>query len=64
MLQETRDELELMRGGTAEPAVATSDKTKPQQDQFKRPARPSRLGGEGIVRPTCCSMRLAGKITV
>lgn len=46
MLQETRDELELRRG---EPGGASSgnkrQKTKPQQDQFKRPARPSRLGG-------------------
>ncbi|KAI9873653.1 MAG: hypothetical protein M1830_010755, partial [Pleopsidium flavum] len=46
MLQEARDELELRRG---EPGGASSGskrpKSKSQQDQFKKPARPSRLGG-------------------
>lgn len=46
MLQEARDELELRRG---EPGGASSGskrrKEKASQDQFKKPAKPSRLGG-------------------
>ena len=47
MLQEARDELELRRGeGNGVIGANKRQKAKPQQDNFKKPARPSRLGGE------------------
>ncbi len=47
MLQEARDELELRRGeGNGVIGTNKRQKSKSQHDNFKKPARPSRLGGE------------------
>ena len=47
MLQEARDELEIRRGDVGGVGSGTKrQKAKAQQDHFKKPARPSRLGGE------------------
>ncbi len=47
MLQEARDELELRRGDANGVSSASKrQKAKGQLDNFKKPARPSRLGGE------------------
>jgi len=47
MLQEARDELELRRGeGNGVIGTNKRQKAKSQHDIFKKPARPSRLGGE------------------
>ena len=47
MLQEARDELELRRGeGNGVIGANKRQKAKSQHDNFKKPVRPSRLGGE------------------
>ncbi len=51
MLQEARDELELRRGDANGVSSASKrQKAKAQHDNFKKPARPSRLGGERTSR--------------